>query len=50
MTITTMMTLWSSLLLAGGKEATKGKGAAQMTEMTMAETMKMDKMMMTRRR
>jgi hypothetical protein len=49
-TITTMMTLWSSLLLAEGEEATRGKGVAQTTEMTMAEMIMSDKMMTTRQR
>jgi hypothetical protein len=40
----------SSLLLAGGEEATRGKGVAQMTEMMMTETMMMDTTMMTRQR
>ena len=47
MTITTI-TLWSSSLLAGGEEATRGKGVAQTTEMTMTETMMTDTMMTTR--
>ncbi len=42
------MTLWSSLLLEGGEEATRGKGAAQTTDMTMTEKMMMDTTMTTR--
>jgi hypothetical protein len=48
-TITTTMTLWSSLLLAGGEEAMRGKGVAQKMEMMMTETMMMDTTMTTRR-
>jgi hypothetical protein len=46
MTITTI-TSWSSSPLAGGKEATRGKGAAQMTEMTMMKTRMTTKTSMT---
>jgi hypothetical protein len=49
-TIPTTMTLWSSLLLVGGEEATRGKGAVQTMEMTMTETMMMDTTMTKRRR
>jgi hypothetical protein len=50
MTITTKMTLWASLLLAGGKEEMRGKRVVQTMEMTMTETMMMDTTMMTRQR